>query len=457
MALGAKNDGSADVSGIINAYTENYGLYFPEGVYRLDNPVIVQNAIIGALNGNTTETPATVFISNIEEGSVFRVLDAQEKDVRFEHFRVECQSKNVTAIDFVSASHGYISVDDVTILDSHIGIHVRPAVSVSRCAHINNVYIRGGADPAYILGSLGVILDSNANDSEISHLTVLGHAIGIRTLSPNHRVTSVHLYPPNGNITDADTKSAYFAQSCGMDITGNIFCDNIYIDSALQGFVQRSGSGIIGNLTYWDDGWFASTGRIDAVIVSTRAGGNVHIGRFVVGGVYTTISQITSANYPNSVIWDHLVNKFASGFFNNSTFRKFAVAGFNTKNLCEYLSGVSVIGYHEACRVYMPSGAYTELSIVLGSGVVKLSLRRSGSTYTIVKTEETFSVPLWYRVVNDFVLIYSQIIAAGTRNVQIVQNVNGLAGSGLCITEGCENYNYDHQTGTGSLTEINLA
>lgn len=455
MSLGAKNDGTVDVSGIINAYTQSYSLYFPEGVYRLDNPVVVRNAIVGALNGYTKDTPATVFISNIEEGSVFRVIDAQGKDIRFEHFRIECQSKNVTAIDFVSATKGYVTVNDVTIRQAHIGIHVRPAVSQSRCAHIDNVYMEGSADPAYILGSRGVILDIGANDSEISNLTVLGYAIGIHSLSANHRITSAHLYPPNGNISDPDTKNTYFGQTAGIDTNGNLFCDNIYIDSCLQGYVQRNGVGIIGNLVYWDDGWFVSTGRIDAVIVSTRSGGQIRIGRFVTGGVSTTIQSLTSATFPWMVTWDHLINRFANSFFNNSpTWRRFGIAGYTTGKQSEITSSSSNVGYHEICRVSAPSGTYCELAIIPGSGAAKISIRRSGSTYVLRKISETFAIPLFYRVVGDFILIYTQVNTGITLNTEIQQTVNSKDGCGLCITEGCENYVYDHQTGAGSLTEI---
>lgn len=455
MSLGAKNDGSADVSGIINAYTNRYSLYFPEGVYRLDNVVNVKNGIIGALNGNTTDTNATVFISNIEDGSVFRVLDADEKDIRFEHFRIECQSKNVTAIDFVTASHGYITVNDVTIRQSHIGIWVRPSVAVSRCAHIRNVYIQGGADPAYILASRGIIMDTGSEDSELENITVLGHATGLLILSSNHRITNCHLYPPNGNISDADTKATYFGQSCGMDVTGSVFCDNIYIDSCLQGYVQRSGVGIIGNLIYWDDGWFVSTGRTDGVIVSTRSGGIVKIGRFLTGGVPTTIQQLTSATFPWMVQWGCLVNRFPNAYFSSvPNWRKYSIVGFNTSARGETTSSQSTVGYHEIFRINVHTNAYMELAVTPGSGCVKISIRRSGTTYTIRKISETFAISIWYRIVGDFIIFYTQVNTAGTVGATVVQEVDSRDGNGLCITQDCENFAYDHQTGAGSLIEV---
>ena len=38
LALGAKNDGSADVSAIVNANTAKGALFFPAGVYKVSHP-----------------------------------------------------------------------------------------------------------------------------------------------------------------------------------------------------------------------------------------------------------------------------------------------------------------------------------------------------------------------------------------------------------------------------------
>ena len=48
LSLGVKNDGSADVSAIVNANTAKGALYFPAGRYRVSHPLVLKNPIRGA-------------------------------------------------------------------------------------------------------------------------------------------------------------------------------------------------------------------------------------------------------------------------------------------------------------------------------------------------------------------------------------------------------------------------
>ena len=47
LALGAKNDGSADVSAIVNANTAKGALFFPAGIYKVAHPLVLKNSIRG--------------------------------------------------------------------------------------------------------------------------------------------------------------------------------------------------------------------------------------------------------------------------------------------------------------------------------------------------------------------------------------------------------------------------
>ena len=47
VSLGAKNDGSEDVSAIVNANTAKGALFFPSGVYKVSHPLVLKNSICG--------------------------------------------------------------------------------------------------------------------------------------------------------------------------------------------------------------------------------------------------------------------------------------------------------------------------------------------------------------------------------------------------------------------------
>ena len=47
LTLGAKNDGSADVSAIVNANTAKGALFFPAGIYKVVQPLLLKNPIRG--------------------------------------------------------------------------------------------------------------------------------------------------------------------------------------------------------------------------------------------------------------------------------------------------------------------------------------------------------------------------------------------------------------------------
>ena len=67
VALGAKNDGSADVSAIVNANTAKGALFFPAGLYKVAQPLVIKNPICGEGYARLPRVDATRtwFISEI--------------------------------------------------------------------------------------------------------------------------------------------------------------------------------------------------------------------------------------------------------------------------------------------------------------------------------------------------------------------------------------------------------
>lgn len=67
LTLGVKNDGSEDVSAIVNAATEKDALFFPAGIYRIAKPIWLKHPICGEgyLRTDRIEPFRTCFVSDI--------------------------------------------------------------------------------------------------------------------------------------------------------------------------------------------------------------------------------------------------------------------------------------------------------------------------------------------------------------------------------------------------------
>ena len=59
LDLGAKNDGSEDVSAIVNANTEKGALFFPAGIYKVSQPLVLKNPIRGEGYSRTRKESAS--------------------------------------------------------------------------------------------------------------------------------------------------------------------------------------------------------------------------------------------------------------------------------------------------------------------------------------------------------------------------------------------------------------
>ena len=47
LDLGVRNDGTEDVSAIVNRHTADHALFFPAGVYRVAAPIFAKNPLFG--------------------------------------------------------------------------------------------------------------------------------------------------------------------------------------------------------------------------------------------------------------------------------------------------------------------------------------------------------------------------------------------------------------------------
>ena len=68
LDLGVRNDGSKDISSIVNQYAADHALFFPAGVYKVSSPINAKHSLYGEgyAREPKPDSTRTWFISEIE-------------------------------------------------------------------------------------------------------------------------------------------------------------------------------------------------------------------------------------------------------------------------------------------------------------------------------------------------------------------------------------------------------
>ena len=97
LSLGAKNDGSEDVSAIVNANMSRGPLFLPAGIYKVSHPLVLKNPLRGEGYSRTDRVDAsrTWLVSDIvcTNGSVGVVEFEGSRQVNLENLNIKCKSR----------------------------------------------------------------------------------------------------------------------------------------------------------------------------------------------------------------------------------------------------------------------------------------------------------------------------------------------------------------------------
>lgn len=422
LTLGAKNDGSEDVGAIINTYTETTSLYLPAGDYLVTTPIILKNSLFGAFGNHKYPSGCTRLISNITDGALITINESSEPGaLHIDHIYLE--GNNIgTAVNFIPSVRVFLSCTDLNMRYFHTGIRLAPTVPGSRWAYFENISMIGLADNFDdVNNSTGIFINNNCADCSFNNVSILNFAIGIICYAGGHRLTSAHIYCSNENIP-AELVSSYYGSTRGVDTSAQIMGENVYIDTALQAWVQRANSSIIGNFTYWDDGAFSGTGNNTANILSTRNDATLIINNMVVGGVKTNIANIALQN----VIIDNLVCMW-SGY--ESTTRYLPSGAILQHDTIHFRFTATEAGYGEVARLRLASNGVITFRLGNRGNMTRFIVQISGAgtVNTIRKINETFDRPFYYKMDGNDLVIFQQFSAAGTDDfIAILDGLSGL-------------------------------
>lgn len=265
LTLGVKNDGSEDVSEIVNRYTADHALFFPAGKYKVSRPLVIKNPIYGvgyARSGNIDMTH-TWLISDI---------DHDDSDPLNE----------VGVVQF--GGSGRFTVEDLNIVcKSHeCAIYINPCLQAtatfvnkvgmygirgyglcaandpakpgfaSRPLFLQNMTILGTSDES--LPSVGIYLGAHIGDNRLANIEIMGTCVGIIQEASFVYATNLHLW--TGCLGHAGD-DGWWSHTRGIVLGHAEFIgDNIYIDTSYihVEFKSHGANLSINNFMEWEDG-----------------------------------------------------------------------------------------------------------------------------------------------------------------------------------------------------------
>lgn len=453
LLLGGKNDGSEDIGAIINQYTALHDIYLPCGEYLVTTPIVLQHSLIGAHGNQYYANGCTLINSMITSGSVISVLEnTTPKAITIKGFNLNCNDYPVTGINFTPSVRVYLNLSDVCVLKARIAYNFAPTVAGSRIVMAHNFGAFGSANYDTAYNSIGIRL-SNCHDSALTDFYILGYSQAINNINVGGlRITSCHLYCANGAFSGEQKKNLFRVSMCVNNNAGNIIADNVYLDTALQYWVQRADHAMIGNVIAWNDGFFDETGDTDANIFSTRNNGRIDIDNLIVGGSRTTIGGIVFPRFVTlnkfTILWDTYISN------NDAILASNLRTG--TKGIYNEITNSNRVV--EVARVHCKSNGIVHFTYGFGSNETEVVVRINsvGDVASVTILRETAAARLYYKMDGWDCVFYRDYGSAESRTIPTWLNINSSAGdnNGLIDYDAYPALTRATQNDTTGLTQL---
>ena len=254
LELGAKNDGSADVSEIVNANTEKGTLFFPAGVYKVGHPLVIKNPIRGEGYARAPKVDATRtwLVSEIvcEDGTQGVIEFSGGNPMNVENLNVMCASREcgIRIAECSQATAAFI--DKVGLYGVGAwGLYVKGRGS--RPIFAGNMTIFGTTkDPT--ARAVGIRIDGPA-DCRLTNIEAMGVNVGLELFNGHTYGDNMHLWTGVMGAHEPtwwdDTRGIVLGPNAHF--TGS----EIYPDTCYHAFDLRGAGSFceIMNVMYWED------------------------------------------------------------------------------------------------------------------------------------------------------------------------------------------------------------
>lgn len=364
LSLGVKNDGTEDISVIVNEATRTNALYFPAGLYRVDHEIRLVNSIygVGYNRRYNTDPEYTEFISNITGTStdaVIRVVGPEStnllRGIVIQNIDIHLYT-NECGIIINTADQETVYINGVGIKDIRdaFGIWCNPTTSTSRMMFVDNCTLYG----AYGLpASTGIKIEASAFDNRITNTEIVAVQRGLWVIGNILYLSNVHIW--TGCRAGHDSND-WWSNTVSIDASTDLINaititgTNVYLDSSHHFIETWRGNTInLTNVLAWMDNSMNGTTATDGEFCYTRGEiveKNVQIVNMVArlrGRIPSVMSAAVS--YTNI----KMVNETGDDFTNYSDWQKYPITSWLANNEFDFYDHNATNTYIEIARAPM--------------------------------------------------------------------------------------------------------
>lgn len=270
--IGAKNDGSADVSEIINAVTEKYSIFLPAGTYLVNKTINLKHSIFG--NGysrdNRFTNEKTLLLSNVANKTINIISNNEGTSQIIENLSIKINKDiiDTEVIRYNPTNDNRIYINKISIFDFNgIAINLDSTdcpIFVSRGVYIDTITLF--AKPYST--SIGIRNASNNGDNRFNNIESMSAQKGILNYSTIF-INNAHIWcGADKSETDPAVIDNWWQNSRGIEnFNGKVQGENIYIDTTLVAITNNNGLVTINNFFYWEDDSIEGSTHYDSTII----------------------------------------------------------------------------------------------------------------------------------------------------------------------------------------------
>lgn len=425
LTFGVKNDGSQDISNIINEQTKLHALHLPAGKYLVNNQLDIYHNLSGETGPagmSTDEKGLTTIQSGITGDNTKSVICNHGDSTIISKLNLHLNDNE----NGITDNGKYVTrLNDIYIdhVKNACGIKIdRPG---SRASVINNVFVNGDAGNYSSVG----LYYLTGTDELLSNFWSMGCRTGIFAVVCLFYATNVHIWCGT-NIVD------FYQASRGMELhRSKAFLTNVYIDTvrfaiagdgnayvSLTNFIYSSDDSydsIMSNLTW--DGYF-SVKSSDYISVE---GGFAYDRKFPASNALLDPAHVRMSHFLVTVPEESTPEDYLTEYYRN--LMPNMVMGYD---LTYRLDTQDMDGkYVEIARIPIEENMFGQVVLQISDGHInnsQLTVELNDGTASLVDRGRNHKQDIAYKIINNWFVVFAKQNGEYDSNLITATQLGGL-------------------------------
>lgn len=462
LTLGVKNDGSEDISTIINNYAGKNPLYFPVGEYLVSATLEPKVSIIGAGYGRGHNKNATLFIQG--ESTVTSVIhydavnNLLESDIRIENIGIKMVYDGDGILFDLHGTSVTFTLDKISITGlltgSGLSFYNDQESTATRAVYASNLFILGNCCG---YESYGINAHSYIGDNQWDTVEIMGVRVGIKLYSGIHNFVNVHIWTGLYGGNTATTSQAQATKAIHMIYHVRANFVNLYTDTAHMAIVlyERCACNIV-NWTHWDDGTLDNVDSSGKNLIYADKDNNVVSINNAIIKIPLGLSFFSS-NIIDARIYGTI--RVINNYYTESTMNLFRVMQYvNPKYLICHKMPTDSKKYLPVAFVHPSFSGKAKIRFVNEGGttdVVTMDFTTGSSltinSATVTREKGTTTFHLYYKIVGASIVVFMELAKQSSSwNLPVDVTVEEMTSRGVVLNPNSELFTAN---GATSLTD----